>query len=397
MTVQTKENYFLSQPHQPFFILGVANAIIAMLIFALSYKGIFSLHVATLNFHVYTLVFLLFSNVFTGFLFTTFPRFNQSDTIAKNYYTNIFYANAIGSILFFLGAFVNHYILMLAMLILFISQVYIVLELQKIYKTGVAPDKKDSFWILTAFKFGLVGHLLFILTEVNNHVGLEISLLNNAIHISFYMFAIFLAFSVAQRMIPFFSHSFAVKNENFVKIIFVLFLLRSLVGSLELQGGIIILDLLLGAYMLMEFLRWELRPFESPAILWVLHLSLFWLPTAFLLSALSTTVEMFTNTSFYFLEIHLLAIGFLTTVLIGFGTRVTLGHSGQPPHGDDIATKIFWLIQVVVILRALYSVNVAFGWGLNFLFDISFSAWLVLFIFWGARYGKVLVFGSKLN
>jgi len=34
-----KENYFLSQPHQPFFILGIANAFIMMLIFALSYKA----------------------------------------------------------------------------------------------------------------------------------------------------------------------------------------------------------------------------------------------------------------------------------------------------------------------------------------------------------------------
>ncbi|MCX6073897.1 MAG: NnrS family protein [Campylobacterales bacterium] len=35
-----------------------------------------------------------------------------------------------------------------------------------------------------------------------------------------------------------------------------------------------------------------------------------------------------------FLGTHLLVLGFLTTILIGFGTRVTLGHSGQPPHAN---------------------------------------------------------------
>jgi uncharacterized protein involved in response to NO len=131
-------------------------------------------------------------------------------------------------------------------------------------------------------------------------------------------------------------------------------------------------------------------------LLWVLHLALAWLPLAFLLSAISLTAELLLETSFYFLNIHLLAIGFLTTVLIGFGTRVTLGHSGQPPHGDALATKIFIFIQFVVLARALFSINIAFGWGLNFLFDISFSLWLVLFMVWGGRYFKTLAFGSKV-
>jgi uncharacterized protein involved in response to NO len=197
-------------------------------------------------------------------------------------------------------------------------------------------------------------------------------------------------------MIPFFSHSFAQKNENFVKIIFVLLVSKTLMSSFDVKSVEIIIDLLLGSYLLLEFRRWELPLFTSAPILWVLHLALFWLPAAFLLSALSLIGELFLDISFYFFNIHLLALGFLTTVLIGFGTRVTLGHSGQPPHADRLAAYIFWFIQIVVVLRALLSFNVAFGWGADFLFDISLSAWLILFLVWAGRYGKVLVFGSKL-
>ncbi len=368
-----------------------------MLIFALSYKGVFSLTTETINFHVYTLTFLVFTNLFTGFIFTTFPRFTQAEVITKKYYTNLFYYNLLGSVLFLAGAFVSHYLLLVAMGILFLAQIFIVLKLQEIYLEGKSPDKKDAFWILTAQYFGLLGHFLFLEVELNRYIGHDLNLLSIAINISFYLYLIFLAFSVAQRMIPFFSHSFAVKNENFVKIIFVLFIFKSIFSSLDLKIAEIVIDVILGGYMLLEFRRWELPIFNSPAILWVLHLSLFWLPTAFLLSALTLTTELLVGTSFYFLNVHLLAIGFLTTVLIGFGTRVTLGHSGQPPHADKLAITIFWFVQAVVILRALFSVNVAFGWGLDFLFDISFAAWLLLFIVWSARYGKVLVFGTKLN
>lgn len=197
-------------------------------------------------------------------------------------------------------------------------------------------------------------------------------------------------------MIPFFSNSFAQKNENFVKIVFVLFLLKSIFASADIKSVQIIIDLLLGICMFIEFKCWDLHPLQSPPILWVLHLALFWLPLSFLLSGVSLGAEIFLNISFYFLNIHLLAIGFLTTLLIGFGTRVALGHSEQPPQADTLATKIFLSVQVVVFLRALYSINVAFGWGLNFLFDISFTAWLLLFFVWGGRYFKVLVFGRKL-
>ncbi len=390
MNTQKKENYFLSQPHQPFFVLGILNAFIMMLLFALSYKGILSLEIDARTFHVYSLVYLVFTNLFTGFLFTTFPRFNQAQVIEKKYYTNVFAINALGSLLFIIAIFISQLFVVGAMLVILVGEILIVKKLHQIYKEGMAPDKTDSFWILSASYFGLGANLLFILSEFTP------ALQDVAINIAFYLYLIFLAFSVGQRMIPFFSHSFAQKNENFVKIVFTLFIFKSIFSTSGITIGEIIIDLLLAVYMAKEFLRWELHPFNSPAILWVLHLALAWLPMAFLLSAISLIAELVLGTSFYFLNIHLLAIGFLTTVLVGFGTRVTLGHSGQPPHGDALATKIFIFIQFVVLARVLFSINVAFGWGLDFLFDISFSLWLILFLVWGGRYFKTLVFGTKV-
>lgn len=390
MTQITKENYFLSQPHQPFFILGIVNAIVMMLIFALNYKGVFSINISSLGFHTYSLIFTMFVNIFTGFLFTTFPRFCQTEVIKKGYYTKTFFANLIGSVLFLYGSFTEINVIKLGMVVLLISQAFIVYKLHTIYKTGQAVDKQDAFWILVSNYFGLLGHALFIVSTFN--FGLE----SFAIKLSFYMYLIFLTFTVAQRMIPFFSHSYEIKSEKLIVIVFSLFLLKTIFSSLDIKIAEIVIDFALGLYLLREFIGWKFSALQSPAILWVLHLGLFWLPTALLLSAITLSAELIFNTSFYFLGVHLLAIGFLTTILIGFGTRVTLGHSSQPPHADKFAVGIFIFIQAVVILRTVFSINVAAGWGLDFLFDISFTAWLILFILWGSRYAKVLVFGTKI-
>ena len=390
MTTKIKESYFLSQPHQPFFLLGIINAFVAILLFALNYKGIINLKIDTTIFHVYSIVYLVFTNLFVGFLFTTYSRFNQAPPIEKDYYVNLFYLNALGSILFYISSFIAHSFVVFAMAVLFVGNAFIVFKLHQIYKTGRATDKKDSFWILIAFYFGLLANFLLILGEFFPFIQLT------AINMAFYLYLILLAFSVGQRMIPFFSHSFAIKSERFVEIVFALFILKVFFIVGEYKSLEIVTDLLLAGVLSRELLKWELHPLQSPSILWVLHLSLIWLPLAFFLSAISLALELYLGTSFYFFNLHLLALGFLTTVLIGFGTRVALGHSKQSPYDDKLASKMFIFVQFVVLARALFSINVAFGWGLDFLFDISFSLWLILFLVWGGRYFKVLVFGTKI-
>jgi len=391
----TKDSYFLSQPHQPFFLLGIINAIVMMLIFAFSYKGIFTLTTESLNFHSYSLIFLVFTNMFTGFLFTTFPRFCQSDIIDKKYYITVFTLILIGSILYLLGAFFNHYLLIGGMIFSFISHLMVVIKLASIHKNGKAIIKDDPYWIVVAEYFGIIGHTLFIWLEVNRYIHFYLDYTATAINFSFYLYLIFLGFSVAQRMIPFFSHSFAQKDNRFVKVVFVMLLIKVSLTTVDFKLEEMVLDIMLGLYLSREFLRWKLDILHSPAILWVLHLALFWLPLSFFLSAISLGTEIFLETSFYFFNLHLLAIGFLTTLLIGFGTRIILGHSGEAPYADKITISLFIFTQLVIILRSLVSFNIAFNWNINFLFDISFTTWLILFFIWGLKYSKILMFKKK--
>lgn len=121
-----KENYFFSQPHQPFFVLAFTNAIITMLLFMLSYKGVLTLTIAPSLFHAYSLIFLLFTPAFLGFILTTFPRFSNTEPIERSQYLSIFGLFLVGSLLFILGAFVSVVVYKIAIILTLIGQAWAV-------------------------------------------------------------------------------------------------------------------------------------------------------------------------------------------------------------------------------------------------------------------------------
>jgi uncharacterized protein involved in response to NO len=388
------QNYFLSQPHQPFFLFGVFWSVISVLLFGLSYKGVISSDMMPQAFHSYSLIFIVFTQFFIGFLFTTFARFCQSDGIEKSYYVKVFILFQSGALLFFIGNFLHVNLLFGGSTLIFIANTMVVYRLYIIYKTGqLSQANSDPFWILTGFFVSLLSHLLFLIYIATDNTLFYMV----AVQVGFYNYLIFLAFAVGQRMIPFFSHYMGEKINYFTATVFFLLLAKSICDLMGFYYVEIILDFGLALYLLKEILRWKLQPLQSPAILWVLHLALLWLPVALFIGALATLAEVLNGSSFAAMQIHLLSIGFLTTVLIGFGTRVTLGHSGQPPHADRFTTTIFWLIQIIVLFRALYSLQLGLGLDLFWLFDASMTLWILLFVVWAWRFAPVLYFGKKLN
>ncbi|MDO9207307.1 MAG: NnrS family protein [Sulfuricurvum sp.] len=389
------KNYFFSQPHQPFFLFGVVWAIVSMIVFTFAHKGVITLNIAENQFHLYSLAFIVFSQLFHGFLFTTFPRFCSSPTIPREVYTRITWLYQIGAALFFIGSVLSQWVVLTAIAVTLFAHSMAIFTLWWIYQNGQSPIKKDPFWILVAHFIGLGAHFIWMLCYGLEQFGIIFNWLNLVSPIMVNLFLIFLTFSVAQRMIPFFSHSQAEKSPRFIEITFALLTLKTLLAVLVFPFPEATVSLILAGYLLREFLRWKLSPFQSPAILWILHLALFWLPIGLFLGALAQIIEVVTATSFLFLGTHLLILGFLTTVLIGFGTRVTLGHSGQPPHADTLAIVLFWWTQVVIIARSALSIDHGFGASHPWIFDLTVTVWVLLFVIWGWKYGKILIFGKR--
>ena len=387
-TPDKPQNYFFSQVHQPFFLSGVFFAVVVMLMFMLSYKGILPLQVDSTSFHSYSLIYVVFTQFFTGFIFTTYPRFCQSEVIEKSYYLRTWILHQLGSAIFLIGAVLSIELLYVGMAILLVANSAIVYKLGTIYAKAPDAMRHDPKWILVGFAMGLLAHFLYLL--VFAHID------NSAVAIAVNLYLVFVTFAVGQRMVPFFSHSFADKNERFAPIVFAGFVLKAVTANFELSFVEIIVDVALGLYIALEVRRWALPWKGSPVILQILHVSIYWLIASLLIGGFIRLIETVTEMNFMQMDVHMLVLGFVTTMLIGFGTRVTLGHSGQPPHADATTLKVFYLLQIVVVGRILFSLVMGVNAGMFWTFDLSITLWLLLFIFWGVRFGPVLASGKKL-
>ena len=387
----SQDHYFFSQPHQPFFLLSFINAILTMVIFLLSYKGVLHIAIADAYFHGYSLTFLLFTPAFFGFLFTTFPRFASTPVLEKKVYMNVFSLFYLGSILFGIGTIASPIFSAFGMLLIFAGQVYGAFILNNIYTSTTMPDKHDIYWINLAMKIGVGSHFLFIVGKLfyTPIVGLSAE-------IALYLYLFLLTFSVAQRMVPFFSHSMEGRNDHLMKVVFSLLVIHVILEGIYTNSSFIV-DILLALLIGKELLRWKLG-FNNPnPLLWVLHTGLYWVPLAFLIGGLTNLATLLTGIDFFALDIHTLILGFVFTILIGFGTRVTLGHSGNNMMADKWTKYLFYSTQLIVLLRILVSIAVAFGMNFIVLFDITATAWILMLIAWAVRFFPVLIKGKKLN
>ena len=387
-----KDHYFLSQPHQPFFVLGFVNALLSMFIFMLLFKGILISEILPRDYHAYSLLYLMFTPAFLAFIFTTYPRFSATPPIEKVVYLTILTPFVVGSLLVLLGITLFSTLMGMGMVITLIGHLLAVNILRKIYNATTMSDKHDLFWILIAMALGGLSHLLFVIGYLWAIPGL----IGFAIQVGVYLYLFLLAFSVAQRMVPFFSHCTVERDPNLLKTMAILLAGRVVLETIHPHLSFIA-DFALMYLVGLHLISWNL-PFPNPnPLLWILHLALFWVPIGFGIAGLSNVIAIFTQSNMLFLDIHLLVLGFVFTILIGFGTRVTLGHSGNAMVADRWTTILFYWTQVVVISRMMTSVITALGWNFLFWFDITITVWMVLFGIWASRFFGVLIFGKKLK
>ena len=382
-----KTNYFFSQPHQPFFALAIVDAILFMLLFLLSLKGVVVFNITPNSFHAYSLIFGVFTPFFLGFLLTTFPRFSQTPALEKSIYVTNFTLLFSGILLFLIGSISFKFLLYLGSFLVLASLVYTIIVFYQIYKASTLPTLHDQKWIMISIISGIIASLLFFIGFLND----SFFILNLAKLISVYLFLTMTALSVAQRMVPFFSHVMVEKNLKLLPTIYALFSLYIIFEIFDLKIGFFFL-FVAGVILAKEIKSWKLPFVNSQPVLWILHLAIFWLPISLILTGFASLAEIIFEKDFIFIGIHLVMLGFLTTIMIGFGTRVTLGHSGNNMVIDKQTKFLFYLTQIVVYFRAIYSFS-----GSSVMFDITATLWMFLFMFWAIKYLPVLIVGKKIN
>jgi len=389
---------FSSQPHQPFFTNGIIFFILFMMLFIASYSNVLSLDNSILTYHAYTMIFVVFIQFFLGFLFVVFPRFLSQAEISPKIYMQQFQLYFISSIGILITLIVLPGITILFQILMLLAQILSFKLLYSIHKKSIVAVKEDTKWILIAFLTGILAHFLFIMSSFDFTYSLTVA--HFATNVGFYLFLFMIIFTVSQRMIPFFTKTkvptYVVnKSKNLLPIIYGLLTLKIFLLAFENTALNLFADIPLLIVFTRELIKWNLPTFKVTAIMWVLFISLYWIPFAFFISVIESFMYIY-NPEIIFEKavIHTLALGYFVTVLVGFGTRVVLGHSGVTPFAGKFAITIFIAIQVIAFLRIFTSFSLNFD--LNYIFLLNFTAFLLVagLIIWSTKYLTILIKGK---
>ena len=389
---------FSSQPHQPFFSSGIFFFILFMALFVASYSNILTLDKSVLTYHAYTMIFVIFIQFFLGFLFVVFPRFLMQAEVSKKDYMNQFFVYFISSVGIFLTLIFYSKITILFQFSLFVIQIFSFILLFRIHKKSLMKVKEDTKWVLIAFFVGLISHFLFIVSSFEFNYSYIVSKI--AINSGFYLFLFMIVFTISQRMIPFFTTAKAPdykinKSPKLLETIFSLLVLKVVLLTFDNVKLNLIADIPLFILIVKELIKWKLPTFKVPAIMWVLYLGLYWIPVAFFISIIESTMAFISPEIFFEkVVIHTIALGYFVTVLVGFGTRVILGHSGSTPHANNFAIFIFVSIQVITLLRIFASFSTNLGLNYQFLLNLTAILLVIGLLLWSSKYITILLKGK---
>lgn len=371
-TAPKKKNWwerFRDQPHQLFFASTIFFAILLMglsMKIMISNSGDFSL------IHGFGLEYAIFTNAFLGFLLTVIPKYTQSVLIKEHDYIAVWAIFEVGLIItFFVSEIFGKAFVASALLFTF------VIFAQTINQARI-KNQIESLWLslLVLVASLVVFSSLFFDTEL--------------IHASLWFFIFPLVFTVAQRMIPAFFAVYFKENVKekpiwFLPVFIFPFWIIGFFGVSHVVASMASLFLFFAS---ITFLLKTSIYRKSIPILWILAVGLSWLPVGFL----AIFFESFTQNYTLQLGVHILTLGFVFTLLIGFGTRVILGHSGQKIETDKISVTLFYATQVILITRILasvfHSIQTTAWIGMV---HLSFVLWIILFLVWGVKFSDVVL------
>lgn len=389
---------FSSQPHQPFFTSGIIFFILFLTLFTSIYSGIINVDTSVLTYHAYSMIFVVFIQFFLGFLFVVFPRFLMQAEIKPDVYMKQFLLYLVSSLGILLSIIFFSQITILFQLVIFVAQILSFKLLLDIHKKSLMKEKEDTKWVLIGFISGLVGHILFIISGFDFNYSYLIA--EFSVNIGFYLFLFVIIFAISQRMIPFFTTAkapgyVANKTKNILLYLYVLLALKvAFLSFLDTTFNLII-DIPLFILITRELIKWKLPFFKVPAIMWVLYLALYWIPVGFFLSIVESIMAIYSpEVLFEKVVIHTLALGYFVTVLLGFGTRVVLGHSGSTPHANNFAITIFIAVQFITVLRIISSFSLNSDTLYLTLINITAILLIVGLIVWSTKYLAILLKGK---
>ena len=382
--------YFISQPHQPFFLLGALQSLLAISWWLIDIAGRFgglyepiTWAVAPAVGHFYLLIFSTFPLFMFGFLMTTYPRWMNGLQIDRELYLTTAAILAIGMIVGYLGLFLGFSVFLIAVTLNITGWIVGLYALVKVYFNAERPDVTHALITSSVLFIGL--DLLIGYAYGIGHSDYGIIALAKIGGIWWFLLPVF--FSVSHRLIPFFSNA-VLRDYQLVRpnwaLWFVTFasILHGVFEVLELRQFTWLFDLPMAVICLWLSFSWQFKKSFKVKILAMLHMAFLWLGIALLLTSLQSIFFLLNiPVNFNRGPIHALMIGYFGSMLIAMATRVSLGHSGQPLVADSKAWNIFLAIFIAGLLRVVADFPVINSYA-NHLYMCSAVIWIAAYLVW---------------
>lgn len=383
-----------SAPHRTFFLAGIIQALVAMTYWVIDvgarHAGLWaptSWPLPAPWLHGLILLYGVFPFFVFGFILTAGPRWQGRADTPSSVHRPAFLLLAAGWLLADFGLLFP-FLLPTGLLVALGGWL---VALRFLWSVALEPndDRRHIRLVASALSIGAAGIVAFAAFAA----GLQPALGAPAIAVGLWGFLLPVFLIVIHRMLPFFTSSVIrdfVPQRPF-------WALATLLGASLVHGFLAAMDWsrwtwsvdLPAAFAAVRLtFLWRLKDSFAATILAVLHVGFAWVGVAFALFAAHSLALLAGAAGLGLAPLHALTLGFFSSVAIGMGTRVTLGHSGKPVSGDGVMWGAFWALQAAAGLRmAAEFVHLPGVFNLSFLAALL---WLGAFGTWAAEYAPNL-------
>ena len=387
---------FTSAPHRVMFLAGATQAILTVawwltdvLARDAGWYAPVAWTVPSSWAHAYLMLYGFFPFFMFGFLMTAIPNWLGVE-VRRGDYVVSFVLMVAGLALFYAGLSAGRTIMAMGIVVQLAGWGVGVAALARVIVVSPPQPKADSLILVGALTMGWLGALAFLLWLWSGAVfWAELSRRGG---IWFFALPVFL--TVSTRMVPVFSRR--VLGESLMGrppwSLPVLLAGSFVHGLLDLAGASPVLwlvDLPMAVIVVYLAVRWGLRRCLTVHLLAVLHLSLLGLAAALLLYGLQSLAQLGGVSVLGLAPLHALTIGYFSAMVIGMGSRVSLGHSGRSLVADRLTWSCFLGVLATAAVRIaaeLPLVSAALG---SALIPLAAVAWLGCFVPWVLRYAPL--------
>jgi len=402
-TTPSKQTFwaiFTAAPHRMLFFAGAIQLLLPLLFWSVELLGRHTDFLAPLNTlipiswaHGFIMLYGVFSFFIFGFLMTVYPRWMNGELVPKVVYINTFIWLCLGMLLFQIGIFFSITLAAIGIAVFLSGWGIGQMALYKVYKN--APTRNKFYETILNFSLtaGWIGTGSFLLWLLTNDWRYQVFSLQAGL----WIYLLPILFSVAHRMIPFFSSGIIRGYKNYQPIWTIKIMLASCIGHLiletmQLPQWLFIADIPLAFVAILHSIKWQLRNSFTDRLLAVLHMAFLWLGIGMVLFSIQSLYLLFSGELILAKgPLHAITIGFFTSLLIAMASRVSLGHSGRKLVLGQITWSLFLGIQLTALLRIfadISALNSLFGLSLNI---ITALIWIVCIGIWVIRFAPFYI------